>query len=714
MKRTVKSVISFALIFVLVFSSITFCSPKGQAADVYVKQNVFFFLKNKMGLNTAAACGVMANIEKESNFNTGTLGDQGTSYGICQWHDGRWTNLKNFCNANGYDWQSLTGQLYYLKYELSGSYYSHILNYLRSRPNTAQGAYDAAYYFCYWFEVPADIEYMSTTRGNLAKSSYWGTYGFNTALTAPSVSLDSQYLTVNSKDGFTVKWTASQGSFNQYKINIVKCIDMTAEYDWSNMITYTVASNKTSHTVPPATLSSGNYLVYVYAYNSSNRAASDYSNLLFFRSEDELIFANELPVDGTHIDASSSTSFYAKGWAINSGKCPITFYGQIDSGERVRLTNVSRPDIYAEYSKFCTNDKIGYNWKVDVASLTNGNHTVSIFIESKSLTGIIAQHTVTVDNTHTHSYGEYVYNNDATYSSDGTKTAVCSLCSSKKTVTATGTMLKLAKPSNFTAAPSSDSVTLKWSKVTGAAGYRVFVSSASGWVTLKNINATSYKVTGLSGATSYRFAVRAYTSGKNGVVWAPSYSTVTTVTKPAPPKTLTATQTTDSVTLSWSASDKAVGYRVFRLVSGKWKSLKTTGALSYTVTGLSSGSTYTFAVLPYNRDQAGNVVWASAYTKLVTATKTATTSIRLATTAVGRATVAWENIVGENGYQVWYSESPSGPFIKASNYAANTAKAYVTGLQSGKTYYFSVRSYKKPASVYIYSSFSPIKSVTIK
>ena len=42
----------------------------------------------------------------------------------------------------------------------------------------------------------------------------------------------------------------------------------------------------------------------------------------------------------------------------------------------------------------------------------------------------------------THSFGEYVYNNDATEKKDGTKTRICSVCQTKETVTAEGTKLQ--------------------------------------------------------------------------------------------------------------------------------------------------------------------------------------------------------------------------------------------------------------------------------
>ena len=42
----------------------------------------------------------------------------------------------------------------------------------------------------------------------------------------------------------------------------------------------------------------------------------------------------------------------------------------------------------------------------------------------------------------THSYGQYVYNNDATTQKDGTKTRTCSVCGEKQTVTAEGTKIQ--------------------------------------------------------------------------------------------------------------------------------------------------------------------------------------------------------------------------------------------------------------------------------
>ena len=146
------------------------------------REQIFTYLRGNLGLSVAATCGVMANIQMESNYNPDALGDYGTSYGLCQWHDDvalgydRWTQLKNFCAANGLQWQnSVDGQMQFLQYELERGY-KKVLSNLRSQPETAQGAYDAAYYYCVNYEVPANKEAVGKVRANLAMNTLWPMY----------------------------------------------------------------------------------------------------------------------------------------------------------------------------------------------------------------------------------------------------------------------------------------------------------------------------------------------------------------------------------------------------------------------------------------------------------------------------------------------------------------------------------------------------------
>ena len=134
------------LIFICIIMVVS-CIPFSASAANANANTIFEFCIKELKLNTAGACGVLANIEAESNFNPNLYGDGGYSYGICQWNTSRFTNLKNYCNKNGYDWKTLQGQLYFLKYELTNnkSDTGYILDKLKDVANTAQGAGSAAH-----------------------------------------------------------------------------------------------------------------------------------------------------------------------------------------------------------------------------------------------------------------------------------------------------------------------------------------------------------------------------------------------------------------------------------------------------------------------------------------------------------------------------------------------------------------------------------------
>ena len=149
---------------------------------------IYEYLINVMGFNNAAAAGVLANIDAESDFRPnlqeyGYTWEEGCGYGICQWTNsprtsatGRRTNVVNWCESLGLDKSSLDGQLSYLKYELQNKY-KKVWNILTTVTNDAQGAYDAGYAWCYYFEVPQGYNTGgSEKRGNVAKETYWPKY----------------------------------------------------------------------------------------------------------------------------------------------------------------------------------------------------------------------------------------------------------------------------------------------------------------------------------------------------------------------------------------------------------------------------------------------------------------------------------------------------------------------------------------------------------
>ncbi len=147
-------------------------SSSGSVQQKLNEKKIFEFMVKELGLNNAAATGVLANIKAESSFRTDALGDGGTSYGICQWHNGRWSNLKKYCPDS---WKTLEGQLRFLKMELQTGYVK-TLKALQSVSNNTAGAYKAAYYWCVLFEMPDHKQQRGRTRGEIAVTQFWPTY----------------------------------------------------------------------------------------------------------------------------------------------------------------------------------------------------------------------------------------------------------------------------------------------------------------------------------------------------------------------------------------------------------------------------------------------------------------------------------------------------------------------------------------------------------
>lgn len=86
-----------------------------------------------------------------------------------------------------------------------------------------------------------------------------------------------------------------------------------------------------------------------------------------------------------------------------------------------------------------------------------------------------------------------------------------------KSVKATIKDTTKAKFTSHTAGATA--INLKWAKVSGATGYRVYQYKSKKWTKLKDTSSTSYKVTKLKSNTSYSFKVRAYKKAKGKTTW---------------------------------------------------------------------------------------------------------------------------------------------------------------------------------------------------
>lgn len=368
LKRKTKKFISLVLTLTILSVSLLALSPISASAASN-EETIYNYFISEMGMNTAAACGVLANIKCESNFNPNALGDNGTSYGICQWHNDRWANLKNHCNNNGLDWHSLSGQLSYLKHELENvKRFSSVYSTLKSVTNTAEGAYQAGYKWCYTFEVPANYESVSVTRGNSAKNTYWPKY--KDIIPPDPFVVDGNYPTP-----ISAYPAATSGKVSVFNSNLSEYSQSTRYIAWNDLCTINaVYTNGYCNVTYP----SGNSTHTEYARTSDfiPNGVSPYgwrpdgNKNTYIRSDMSTVFGAISPADGCtvvgksgnklHIIYSLNSGGYKLGWVdatvIPPSDFPTPMIGYTASSENI-YAHASLDSMGDDYGKIFPDDR---------------------------------------------------------------------------------------------------------------------------------------------------------------------------------------------------------------------------------------------------------------------------------------------------------------------------------------------------------------------
>ena len=240
----------------------------------------------------------------------------------------------------------------------------------------------------------------------------------------------------------------------------------------------------------------------------------------------------------------------------------------------------------------------------------------------------------------------------------------------------------MAAPTGVAAAPGNAQATLTWATpVTGATSYRILRRSGTGGLApiVAGLAGPPYVNTGLANGTQYFYVVRAVNATGESVDSVEVNATP--VAPPAAPAGLTATGGTGQVSLSWTASAGAASYNVKRTAPVPVTVVATgvTGT-SYTATGLTNGTTYTYVAAAVN---AGGTSADSAAASATPFQATATTP------GTKRVNLTWNAVAGTSSYQVW--RATGGGAFALVNTGTSTSFNN-TGLTTGQAYSYYVKA----------------------
>ncbi|MBR2294769.1 MAG: hypothetical protein IJ869_03300 [Clostridiales bacterium] len=276
---------------------------------------------------------------------------------------------------------------------------------------------------------------------------------------------------------------------------------------------------------------------------------------------------------------------------------------------------------------------------------------------------------------------------------------------SKYNVSATDYFTGL-NPGAMTASYTSGGIKLTWKKVDQADGYLIYIydTSLKAYKQIASVSSVTYTVP-YSTATKGTFKVRPYRRAGYGEANKYCNFSTKSINMDISGFSLT-TSGTSSVKLTWDKNSNAQCYEVWRANSadGPWTKINTITATSYTNSGLDSGTAYFYRVRGYVSFNGTKHYGAYSSTKFIAPKPEAPLYLFGDPVSNSVIDLTWESVPGADGYEVWRSVSPDGPFVCICNNCTDTSRT-CTNLEAATQYYFKVRAYNDYGSVRVYGEY---------
>lgn len=249
-----------------------------------------------------------------------------------------------------------------------------------------------------------------------------------------------------------------------------------------------------------------------------------------------------------------------------------------------------------------------------------------------------------------------------------------------------------ALPENVRASVRADKVVLSWKKDKSADGYRIYILNGGKLKKVADTKKTKYTYKNLENGKDYTFFIRCYSVNKSGKkVLDPQKESVIITAGVNEISNLAHSQVKmKRLTLSWDKAEGATGYRVYLMKDGKWEKIADTKALTYTVTGLKSGTDYVFGVRAKEK-VGGKTYWSDIEFIGVKTRPAKVKALKAEKVGKNDVTLTWDRVEGADGYSV-YRKTAKGEWKLIREYTTKDSYT-VKKLSPGTEYNFAVRSY---------------------
>ena len=578
--------VPYISVFLYADDGISLLSSNSESSNTTI---VFNYLVDELKMNSAAACGVLANIYYESGFDPHMEGDNNTSYGICQWHADRKTNLINYCKSNNLDYTTLEGQLAFLKYELVNSY-SKIYNYMLDEKNTADGAYDAGWYWCYNFEVPANRETVSVTRGNLAKNTYWEQYGKD-EITPPAIS-NLQ----NLENGILLQWkvTAGVSGYNIYRKTSLSDawtqIDSVSDGDINRYTDKNVSCGTNYYYAVASYVGDNAYDTYVTTESVNYRTGPGTS----YAKAGTLESGVQVKVDPSYKKTADGYTWYKIHYSGSDYYVASQYLKKQSSASGSTTLQESEKSSYKS---------IMYLTQVTLTKSENTADGVKISWNKVKGASEYYVYRKGSDGKYTRlgkSSGNTLNYTDKTAESGSTYTYTVRAVSGDSigTYKSTSTIYCLAYPVISSVSNVQNGIHISWNKVKGASEYYLYRKGSDGvYSRLASVSESTLSYTDKKAVNGEKYVYTLRAVNKNTISAYHSLKGIVCLSVPVLDK---AASKQDGMHISWKSVKGADAYYIYRKTgSGSWQRIGTTNkgtAVSYTDGSAVGGVTYSYTV----------------------------------------------------------------------------------------------------------------------